>query len=145
LANHERALDSLWSSAAKAVAERAELDEEASDQENGKTVYYIPATPDRGQALLNAFQIGLVNSLGQERGTKLFKAFDPRTKYGGFGRYDVMVEFQEAEPGEERKVMPVKWKYFDPVSGGATTTAEMTLEAFEAYFGGSFMSEKVGE
>lgn len=136
-------LDALWSSAAKAVAERAELDKEASDLENGKTVYFIPAAPDRGQGLLNTFQIGLVNSLGQERGTKLFKAFDPRTKYGGFGRYDVMVEFQETEVGKDMKGMPVRWKYFNPVSGNVTTTAEMTLEAFEGYFGGSFMSEKV--
>jgi hypothetical protein len=136
----QSALNTLRSSAQKAVAERAELDNDASDLENGKTVYSIPAAPDRGQSLLDAFKLGMIDSLGQDRGTRLFKAFDPRTQFGGFGRYDVVLEFQD--DGNEGRV---KWKYYSPTSGDTASSAEMIFEAFEEYFGGSFILAEAEE
>ena len=147
LSNEERlevqaAIDLLRLEARQGVAERAELDEEASDPERGISVYRVPAAQDRGEAILNRFGQRLREAVGDDRGSLLLKGFDTKGRFGGFGRYDVRIEFYDIQPDD----LPpqVIWNYRDAETGDLRSSGEMNIESFKTYFGESFRRVESG-
>ena len=123
------------------TSRRAKLDPEKSDSTEGITVYNIPASPDRGKALLDELYSSISKSIGKERASVLCGKFDPNKFLGGVGRTDIQIQFHAptSKFGDGREM--VKYIITDPSSGAVTTTAVMDLDEFKKVFGATFIFE----
>jgi len=123
------------------TSSRARLDSEKSDPSKGITVYNIPASPDRGKALLDQLYSSISKSIGEERALTLCKSFDPHQFLGGVGSNDIQIQFHTPGSALGAGRDMVKYTITDPSSGAITTTAVMNLDAFKERFGTAFIFE----
>lgn len=129
------ALDYLWQSARESTAARvAEVKEEA-DAEKGVRVYRIPAAQDRGKGMVDDLKIKLKGAVGDKRGMSLWKSLDMTGPFGGFGRFDVILEFQYPQDGDKDQPT-VNFAYVGPSSGGVDSKGTISVEEMQEKFGG---------
>jgi hypothetical protein len=140
----QQIIGAIKSDVEKDTAARAMLDKAKSSITEGKTVYQIPASSDRGEDALANIQNQLTNALGADKAAILCKSYDPSLTMGGFGKYDVQLEFYSPESKIGAGSNLVQFDYTDPVSGAVVTHAEMDLSHFKSVYGNSFVfdSEK---
>jgi len=139
----QEAIDYLWKSARESVASRVVEDVEAMDADNGVRVYKIPAAEDRGKGLLEDLKIKLSGAVGEKKAATLYHSLNTTGPFGGFGRFDVSVEFHYPEAGSDGLPTSgepkVRYSYIGPSSRGLDSSGEISVEKFQEKFGGAIV------
>jgi hypothetical protein len=122
----------------ESVGANAYYDESLSDPSIARDVYRIPALLDGGEALRTELKGRLEEIVGKNTAALLWSDsyIEP---YGGYGRYDVLVEFtpnQEfIDAGISTDAILAKYQYTDPKTGNPVLEGTRTLESFTSIFG----------
>ena len=122
----------------ESVGARAYYDESLSDPNTARDVYRIPALEDGGEALRGELKGRLEEIVGKNTASLLWSDsyLEP---YGGYGRYDVKVQFTPNEEFINAGISPaailVKYEYTDPKTGIPVLEGTRTLESFSSVFG----------
>gem|GEM_PF-4693715 len=120
-----------WAKASEDFASRARLNKASTDQANGIYVYDISARADRGAEPVNEFREALSAVVGKEKQTILTKGIQPFDCFGGFGKYDIRLEF-------DTNHSIYKFQYIDPASGRPSMFGSSDMDEFRRQFGDSF-------
>ena len=105
---------------------------------DGIRVYRIPAAKDRGKSLLEDLKIKLSGAVGDKKAAALYNALDTTGSFGGFGRFNVEVEFHyPRQDSDDARESFVKYSYIGPSSGEVALTREITVDQFKEQFGGA--------
>lgn len=120
----------IWNDAAGDFASRAELVEEESEEKAGRLVYMIPARADRGWALKDELLGELGDAVGPGKRAILMSGYQSNRFFGGFGAYDVRLEFTAGES-------KFSFSYLNPLDGEPNCFGSDPLEHFSDRFGNS--------
>lgn len=118
-------ISEIRSEEAKKFAERAELITEAEEQNAAGLRYLVRAKPDKGTADKQQFAEKVGQVLNDSRSIQLVGGVGEYDFYGGFGKYDVELDFYS-----EDGVDMVKYRYINPANGNTSRFGEGKLDDF---------------
>ena len=107
----------LRKSVAEIARQKLRPDPARSDSTNGINAYVIPAYEKEGRMLLSDFYHDCDKILGVDRSARLQKLFPDQDYFGGFGRRDMLVQFQDVTDDIGVSQVTVKITELDAATG----------------------------
>lgn len=127
----DRMLRALWNRVSDDFASRTVLVAAESNPKAGLLVYNIPARPDKGREFVGQLETSLDAEVGEARRKLLMKGVSSYDFLGGFGAFDVRLEFSVRNG-------VCKFAYLDPNSGRPSRFGSKPFDKFVDLFGDSF-------
>ncbi|CBY13215.1 unnamed protein product [Oikopleura dioica] len=131
----QKILDDKWKEVSQRLSKNVHFDEGASDPENGKFAYDIPALPDGGAEYVTQMESNIRGIAGVSAGNRLLDAFNPNSYLCGFGKYDVRVElYLHGEHGRNDSPMAT-FSFTYPKTSRVVKSGKVSQEGFREHFG----------
>lgn len=124
-------LRNTWMIVSDDFARRATFIEEDSSEEEGVSVYMVSARPDRGREFKEQLERELDAAVGEAKRNLLMKGVQRNDFFGGFGTFDVRIEFAVKEGN-------FKFALLNPLNGKPSCFGGGVFDEFKERFGESF-------
>lgn len=124
-------LRNTWMSVSDDFVRRATFVEEESSEEAGVSVYMVSARPDRGREFKEQLERELDAAAGEAKRNILMKGVQRADFFGGFGAFDVRLEFAVKEGS-------FKFALLNPLNGQPSCFGGGVFDEFKERFGETF-------